>query len=176
MQRYSFSEATGFLVFIEKHFDMLVGHVLAELFTDRWPLINHEIITDEPIILRIDDCYIVINYFIPSDIELIIGSKEEIAQYDGNGIINTKNVFTDYYNEEFSDGIPKNLIEGCLIQNIELERFSKSFECNIQGDVRPDGGDYFSTIRFFLDSGTILCLCGSSSKDDGYCRIWCESH
>ena len=80
----------------------------------------------------------------------------------------------DYYDEELELGEEKHLIENCVITDIQIERFSYEFECDIQGNIRPEGGDYFSTIRLYLDSGKVLCFRGADSICDGYIEIWCE--
>ena len=69
----------------------------------------------------------------------------------------------------------KEEIENCKIIGVTVDRFSHAFECNpCTGEMRPEGGDYFSTIRLFLDSGTTLCFCGEDSISDGYMDMWCE--
>ena len=174
MWKFQFVEATPFIEFIEKNKSRIIGHILKELFTDYWPDKIRYMMSDQPFIIRIDDLFIMINYLIPSDIELIIGSKEEIAQVDKCDMLQIKNRLQDYYEEEFEDGVKKELIEGRIITGIDIERFSEEFECNCQGKTRPAGGDYFSTIRIRLDSGTTLCLCGDDAIVDGYMRFWCE--
>ena len=174
MRRIQFIEATPFIEFIEKNKSRIVGHILKELLTDYWPNKNRCMISDRSFIIRIDDFFVMIDYLIPSNIELIIGSKEEIAQVDECDMLQIKNALQDYYDEEFEDGVRKELIEGRIITGIDIERFSEEFECNCQGETRPAGGDYFSTIRICLDSGTTLCLCGDDAIIDGYIRFWCE--
>ena len=39
-----------------------------------------------------------------------------------------------------------------------------AFECDaITGEIRPEGGDYFSVIRLHLDSGTVLYFCSADT-------------
>ena len=125
--------------------------------------------------LELEEYCVVVNYLIQSDIELVVGKKEEIVNIqDVAHIVNIRNVIHDYYSEEFERGIKKNLIENCKIVDIQVDRFSEAFECNTNGDIRPAGGDYFSTIRITMDSGVILCLCGVDSITDGYVEVWYE--
>lgn len=174
MWKIQFIEATPFIEFIEKNKNKIVGHILKELYTDYWPRKSRRMMSDRSFILKIDDFFVMIKYLIPSDIELAIGSEKEIVQVDKCGMLQIKNELQDYYNEEFDDGVRKELIEGRIITGIDIERFSEEFECNSQGETRPTGGDYFSAIRIHLDSGTTLCLCGDDAIADGYIRFWCE--
>ena len=108
--------------------------------------------------------------------ELVIGTKEELVKdQEVADIVNIRGQVYDYYCEEFGRGIKKELIENCKIVDIQVNRFSEAFECNgATGEMRPDGGDYFSTIRICLDSGGSLCLCGVDSITDGYVEVWYE--
>ena len=100
--------------------------------------------------------------------------NEIIDDKEASQMLNIKDNLIDYYGEKLELGEEKQLIENCVVDDIKVERFSHEFECDIQGNTRPEGGDYFLTIRLFLDSGKILCFCGADSICDGYIEIWCE--
>ena len=176
MQEYRFKEAAPLVKFIESHETDIIGQPLKNLYIDYWPNRNRSGISDRPVVLELGNRYIVVYYLVPSDLRVLIGDRVEIEKNkDVANILNIKTVVRDYYNSEFGDGIPQDEIEGCLIENIEIKRFSEAFECDpITEEIRPDGGDYFSTIRIYLDSGTVLCLRGADSIMDGYIEIWCE--
>ena len=132
--------------------------------------------SDESIVIEMDNCWIELQYYFTSDLTFTIGIQEEIEQCPAAmRTIEIRDNFVDYYCEEFGAGVKKELIEGSKIKSIEIERFSESFECNpCSGEMRPDRGDYFSTIRIHLDSARTLCLRGADSIFDGYIEIWCE--
>ena len=176
MNTYSFTEATPLLKFIDENKRYIIGSTLKYLHTEYWPEHGQRSLSDIPVVLEMADYCIVVNYLIYSDIELIIGKKEEIVtDQDVAYIVNIRNEIHDYYSEEFGCGIKKEQVENCKIVDIQVDRFSEAFECNgATGEMRPDGGDYFSTIRICLDSGVILCLCGVDSITDGYVEIWYE--
>lgn len=176
MHSYNFIEAKPLLDFIEKNKDKIIGHTLKKLHTEYWPDCGRVSLSDNDVVLELDDYCIVINYLIISDIQITVGSKEDVSQNQETAkIINYRNVIQDYYAAEFERGVKKELIEERRIEKIEIERFSESFECNAStGKTRPDGGDYFSDIRLYLDSGLMLCLCAADSTMDGYIELWCE--
>ncbi len=176
MKSYSFDEARPLKEFIEANKDKIVGHILSRLHVEYWPEYNRCHISDMPVVLELENYCIVVYYLIPSDIEIIVGMKDEVSQNkDVAYVFDTGKEVVDYYSEEFKTGINKELIENCTIKEIEIQCFSKAFECNpCTGEMRPEGGDYFSTIRLHLDSGVILCFCGAESILDGYIEVWCE--
>ena len=175
MNTYSFTEAAPLLQFIEENEKCIIGSTLKYLHTEYWPEHGRRSLSDIPVVLELADYCIIVNYLIYSDIELIIGKKEELVKdQDVEYLVNIRDRRYDYYSEEFERGIKKELIEDCKIVDIQVDRFSKAFECNTNGDMRPDGGDYFSTIRIYLDSGVVLCLCGVDSITDGYVEVWYE--
>lgn len=175
MRTYHFTEAEHLTTFIKENKEKILGCCLHQLYTDYWPCHQRTSISDIPVVIVLSDYYLIIKYLIPSDIEITIGTKDEIVKDDEIAhVISLKNDMVDYYCEEFGDGIKKELIENCKIEDIQVERFSDAFECNTNGDMRPKDGDYFSTIRVFLDSGKVLCFCGADSVLDGYIEIWCE--
>ena len=175
MKAYHFTEAENLITFIEENKEKIIGRCLRQLFVEWWPCYQQENISDIPVVIGLSDCYLIIDYVIPSDMVITVGSKDEIFKDDRAAhVIGIKNCLVDYYCEEFGDGIEKELIENCKIVDIQVERFSDAFEYNIHGDMRPQGGDYFPTIRVFLDSGKVLCFCGASAILDGYIEIWCE--
>ena len=175
MRTYRFTEAEHLIAFIKENKEKIIGCCLHQLYTDYWPCCQRTSISDIPVVIAISDYYLIIEYLIPSDIEITVGTKDEIVKNNEIvDVMSNKSEMVDYYNEEFGDGIKKELIENCKIEDISVERFSNAFECNIDGDMRPQGGDYFSTIRVFLDSGKVLCLRGAEALLDGYIEIWCE--
>ena len=173
MIKSTFTEAESLLGFLEKHKSKIVGHKLKHLFANYWPEKGRYSLSDEPFIIELDDCFIMIQYLIPSDITFFIGSEEEIRPID-EGILDIKERLVDYYVEEFERGEKKEDIEDNVILDVSVERFSHAFEYNIHGDMRPEGGDYFSTIRLHLESGKSLCFVGDEALADGYIRYWCE--
>ena len=176
MREYDFIEAAPLIAFLNKYQDKIIGNHIKNFYVHFWPNYGRYSLSDRPVVLELDDCFVVINYFIPSDISIIVGAKDEVSQNkDVADMINIKNMLVDYYDTEFSRGVQKEKIENCKITKIDIERFSNAFECNpVTEEIRPEGGDYFSTIRMHLDSGVALCFCGADSITDGYIEVWCE--
>lgn len=178
MKEYSFDEATPLIDFIQKNRDRIIGKTLNNLYINYWPEYTRYVISDEPVILSIDDYCIVLDYILISDFKISIGKKEEVMEHeDWAFVVDCRNHYHDYFCEEFQRGfergVEREYIEGCKITDIKVDRFSEAFEYTLQGDMRPDGGDYFSTISLYLDSGVILSFCGEAAMMDGYIRVWC---
>ncbi len=172
---YSFTEAAPLLEFIDKNKKSIVGCTLKQFHTEFWPWYDYENLSDRPVILELENLCVAIDYRVTSSISLLVGQREDVEREEQvASIIDLRNRVVDYYNEEFGEGVEKEKIEGCKIVDIQIDRFSTAFECNTNGDVRPNGGDYFSTIRISLDSGVRLCLRGAAAIIDGYVEIWCE--
>ena len=175
MKSFSFIEATPLIKFIEENKKHIIGHTLKKFHTQYWPEHDTYHISDIPVVLELDDYCIVVHYLVTSDIELVIGQKEDLIKDPYvEHVVNLRHELPDYYHDFLNQGIPKELIENCKILDIHVERFSDAFEYNIAGDERPNGGDYFSTIRLCLDSDLKLCFYGEDAICDGYIRIWCE--
>ena len=176
MKEYNFTEATPLIDFLDSHRDSIIGSCLKNFYVHYWPNYGSYIMSDEPVVLQLDDRFVVVYYFLPSDIEIIVGTREEIEQHrDAASMLQMKDRLVDYYDQEFGRGAKKDEIENCRITEIRIDHFSHAFECNpCTGEMRPEGGDYFSTIRLCLDSGTTLCFCGADSISDGYIEVWCE--
>ena len=176
MKTYSFTEATPLINFIAENKKHIIGSTLKYFGAEHWLFHNREMISEWPVVLSINNYCIAVNYLVPSDMELITGTEEELTQIkELKWVVESRNEIIDYFGEEFGDGIKKELIEGCTIKDIQIERFSEAFECNgPTGEMRPEGGDYFSTIRMHLNSGIVLCLCGAPALWDGYIEYWCE--
>ena len=176
MKEYSFTEATPLIEIFDKYQNKIIGNQIKNFYIDYWPDYGRYSLSDRPVVLELDDCFVVISYLITSDIGIIVGTEDEVSQNkDVADMINIKNVLVDYYGEEFSRGVKKETIENCKITKIDVERFSYAFECNaVTEEIRPEGGDYFSTIRLYLESGATLCFCGTDSITDGYVEVWCE--
>ena len=175
MKKFHFTEAKPLMTFLEMHKEKIIGHPLHKLDIEYWPGQNRSVLTDRPLVLQLDEYCLAIRYFITSDMEILVGTKEELEEDDDAAFtIHTRNEVNDYYDEEFGDGEKREWIENCKITEITVDRFSEAFEYNTNGDVRPAGGEYFSAIRFRLDSGKTLCFCGVDSITDGYVQVWCE--
>ena len=194
-----FDEATPLIDFIEQHRSQIVGHQLKELLTHFWPMKNRCVISDELVIVKIDDYCLAIDYVVRSDISIMVYTEEEYENRIGqiskpqiwhmhfdnyeeeldyrvrsSFIPEIKTICVDYYDEEFGDGEEKDLIEGRIITDVTVERFSDSIYIDVGRHERPAGGDYFSTIRLILDSGKTLCFSGEDGSADGWIDIWCE--
>ena len=176
MKEYCFTEATPLIEFLDRNQSKIIGRRLKNFYIEVWPEYGRRVLSDRPVVLELEDCFIVINYLIPSDISMLVGTRNEVAQdKDVDEMIHIKDGFSDYYNQKFCHGVKKEEIENCRITKVEVQKFSCAFECNpITEEIRPEGGDYFSTIRLYLDSGSILCFCGADSMTDGYIEVWCK--
>lgn len=173
MKKYHFTEAEPLIKFIDDNRNVIIGSTLKYLHTLYWPFRGRISYSEKPVILEFDDFCVVIKYFVYSDIEIMVGTKEELI-VDNDLLFNVSDVFVDYYGEEFENGVEKELLENRKITDIKIDRFSEEFEFNIHGDTRPAGGDYFDTIRICMDSGLSLCICGAEAIMDEYVGVWCE--
>ena len=176
MKEFNFTEATPLLIFFEAFKDKIIGKRLKNLFTMFWPEYNRSVTSCESVILEINSYFAVIDYTIPSKLKIVVGTKEEISQDRFVAeMLHIKDDPVNYYGSAHGSEVKQEKIENCKITKIGVERFSHSFECNpCTGEGRPEGGDYFATIRLYLDSGTVLCICGASSICDGGTEVWCE--
>ena len=169
MKSFYFEEATPLIDFFEQHKNNIIGHTLEELITDNWPVKAQRVLSDTPVILKLDNCTLVVTYYFPSSMTIRVCTEEELEN-DMN-IVGLLHCGPHHFDRR---EIRKQKIQGRKIADITVERFSDAFECDPHGDVRPAGGDYFSTIRLFLHKGKTLCLRGVDSIIDGYSEMWCE--
>lgn len=173
MKAFHFTETQPLLHFIESHASEIIGHTIKSLYINYWPGMDRRRMSDEPVVLEMDNRCILFEYLIYSDLTITTGSKDAIRQQDRvDAVMRFREEIINYF--EYDDSVKKEDIEGRTVINITIDRFSHAFEYNIQGDERPEGGDYFSTIRLYLDNGVILCFCGAAAIDDGYVFVWCE--
>lgn len=177
MNVYSFTEAQPLMDFIASHYNEIVGHTIEKLYIDYWPglgLFKHSM-SDEPVVLEMDNGCIWLTYLDFSDLTINTGSKEELQQDElVEYVMRLRDEIINYF-EYDDDSVKKEDIEGRTVTDISVDRFSSAFEYNIQGDMRPEGGDYFLTIRLHLDNGMRLCFCGSDAGSDGYICSWVET-
>lgn len=173
LKTFRFKEARPLLDFIDSYSKEIVGHTIRTLYINFWPDLDHPIMSDEPVILEMDNRYILLEYLIYSDLTITIGNRDELRQNDRvDAVMSIRDNIINYF--EFCDSVKKEDVEGQTVIKVTVDRFSHAFEYNIQGDERPEGGDYFSTIKLYLDNGMILCFCGADAEADGYICSWCE--
>lgn len=176
MKEYDFSTAESLIGFIQKNREKIVGHTLKHLYSDCWFYkgVVH-IMTDLPVVIELDDRWINLYYMLLSHVIITCGKKDEILRKDEAAhVVKIRDEAHDFFGREFGDGIDRKYIEDRKIVDVIVERFSHSFELDVQGNERPDGGDYFSNIRVLLDSGLTICFCGGDGIVDGYLFIRCE--
>ena len=113
---------------------------------------------------------------------VFIGTMEEIYLLDlgyGGYPCLAKELIKDreipgYFFEE-KGGENKDDFENHIIKQITVDRFSHAFEINgATGEMKPDDGDYFSTIRIFLDNERVIGFQGCDAISDGYVYYWTE--
>ena len=176
MNVYSFTEAQPLMDFIASHYNEIVGHTIKKLYINFWPGLGlfKYIMSDEPVVLEMDNGCIRLTYLVFSDLTITTGSKEELQQDEEvERVMRVRDSVTNYFT--FDDSVKKEDIEGRTVTDISVDRFSCAFEYNIQDDMRPEGGDYFLTIRLYLDNGMRLCFCGADAEADGYIFSWVET-
>ena len=174
MKTINFTEAKPLISFFEENKERIIGNTLKHLYTDYWISYENKSMSDLPIILELERFYVVIEYYLTSDLDISIGSIDEVYNNEETeSVINRRNEILNYFT--FHDSVKREDVEGRKIVNITIEQFSHSFESSINGDIRPDGGDYFSTIKVHLDNRLNLCFCGADADCDGYVISWCET-
>ena len=172
VETFRFQECKPFREFININRSEIVDHRIEHFYINYWPKTNGKVMSDEPVVLELDDRCILLRYLLLSDLTIHVGPKEKIRLRDRvNDVICLRDECPDFF--DYYDQVKREDIEGRTIIDIDVEQFSNAFECNIQGDERPEGGDYFSTIKLFLDSGIVLCFCGADAEADGYIYVWC---
>ncbi len=172
MKKFEFTEATPLIQFIEKHREKIIGQRIRGVYCNMY--FNPEMLdlsTDEPIAFLLDDYDIIIKYLFLSNMTVYVAEsgsvkKDASLNFLYKDVPGSQNV-RHYLNEETFP------YAGCKIQDITVMPFSKAFEINPStGEMRPDGGDYFSRITIHLDNGERLFLCAAPSICDGYLDVW----
>ena len=158
--------------------DKIIGQTLNNVYTSLGDcyIPYMDTILDEPIIFCIGERfapkYIVVDYYIPSNMKIRIASREEICQEDLEWLITLKLKHDE--DEDRDDRTPlRKDIKNHKIVDVRVEKFSSAFSVNCSDDtMRMDGGDYFSTVSIVLDNGVEICFCGADAEADGYAYVW----
>ena len=156
--------------YIDENKDRLIGKKIEGYYNYMGHFNN---MIDGPILLAFDEFCIELHYYIPSNAVINVISREKFERdhamdfmFDG-----TEPGFEFHYiaDELFP-------LKGIAIKDIMIDRFSEEFEIDgPSGDTRPEGGDYFSTIRLLMENGQIWCFCGEDAINDGYLDTWIET-
>ena len=180
MKAYAFYTATELTTFIDEHRDKIIGQTLNNVYTSlgNCYIPYRDTLLDEPIIFCIGEGfapkYIVVDYYIPSNMKIRIASREEICQEDLEWIITLKLKHDE--DEDRGDRTPlRKDIKNHKITDIRVKKFSSAFEIDpVYDTMRIDGGDYFSTVSLTLDNGLEICVCGADALSDGYALLWAK--
>ncbi len=71
--------------------------------------------------------------------------------------------------------VPNSPYEGLYLSDITLERFSHAHEIDPCTDaIRPDGGDYFSTLTLHFSGDKAISIRGEEAFMDGYMNVVLE--
>jgi GH35 family endo-1,4-beta-xylanase len=71
VKSYYFNEANPLIEFIEKHADKIIGHTLVNFYSEFFPMDTYPTSSDKSVVLKIDDYYVVLNYFFEEPILLV---------------------------------------------------------------------------------------------------------
>ena len=178
MVNYRFYNATELINFLESNKSRYEGKVLKEVYTDfgNCYIPFRRQLTDNPVILQIDDLYVAVNCYVPSDLNIIAGKFDDVYDYsDERWVLDNSLDCDDEPVHEFMDRPPASDIKNHKIVSVDVKRFSDEFDIDYaRGVCRPNGGDYFSTISITLDNGVKICICGADAMCDGYIELWAE--
>lgn len=159
IKEYKFDNRTDICNFIESIKDIVIGKNIKTAYsiygmwgdTGEWP-----------VVMVFDDFAVGISYEIVNKALIEIVPEELLSDYVDS--------FDGMLQE--AEGFP---FKGKSVERISVNGFSKSYETNgATGARAPEGGDYFSTIRFHMENGIDLCLCGASAICDGWMDVWIE--
>ena len=173
---YTFTEATPLVQWLEEHRDWFVGHRLERI--NMSPSISNGVLRLEyPLFLVLDDHCICVDYMVVSELQLLTADRNDFLVGEECDAYGKREVFFQSRLPEQDDlrllWDPRFPAMGQRIMDVRVERFSEGFE-DWEGDIKPDG-DYFSTLRFLLEDGTILCIRGEMPIDDRWMDVWLEN-
>lgn len=173
MKEYSFDTLAPLLAFIEDNKKYFLNATLKNVYTDlgdsNVPFHSHS--TDESIMFLMDDIYLIVDYYIPSDITIKIAILDEVKK--DKRLSHLLTCDADDEPTGFMDRPQKSDLQNHKIVSFGVEQFSNSFIINpVDDSERPDGGDYFGTVFVELDNGVQICICGADAYSDGYMKVW----
>ncbi len=176
MECYRFYEAASLLSFIEENRKAFIGHVLIYSSVYFWHAGFDGEFIDEPLILESDNGFADIDFRYPSEMTLIVGTKDEfLRDRKYEKILRNRKPISAYIGTKSYGGPATDCAEDYTLVDIGIERFSNAFECDpSSGAIRPAGGDYFSKIILTFRNGRKLYIQGSDASNDGYAEIWID--
>jgi len=128
----------------------------------------------EPIVLVIGNLCVCLDYLFLSSITIHTFSKETFKSDISLNFLYkdtccSRNLrFAIMLDEEFP-------LYDFRIEDISVDKFSHKFEINSStGETRPEGGDYFSVIKFHMENEKKLCICAADAICDGWVDAWIE--
>lgn len=165
MQHVRFTEAEPLLRFLESNRDKIVGNTIRKFYSTTY----FGDLTAAPVAFSLDGFDIVFEYFYYSDLHLHIAASGAVDNDHTLAFVYEGKTYRPSYHvcEEDFPYLDRQ------ITDIEIARFSHAFEINpCTEEMRPEGGDYFSTITVHLDNGEHFYISGMSAAYDGYMSLW----
>ena len=146
---YEFDTAAPLIEYLQEAKTLLAGKQLTALYNAEW-----RGTTEGPVVLCFGEVCLVICSMRISTADI---AMMDTTQFQKDPVLNSLPCAVDspYLHQVLSD--------------ISVSRFSEAHEIDPETDeMRPAGGDYFSTVSFTFRSGSELSVCGCSVADDGY--------
>ena len=167
LKTYSFIEASPFLAFLDQNKEKILGERIVKYYS----CVPFDGLSESPLVFELENFSIIVQYFFLSNLTITLA--------DVNTVRNDLSLNFMYREEPWSKNCEDWVHEenapflGKKIADIEVERFSESFEINPStGESRPRGGDYFSVITVILDDGDYFKICAAPTICDGYIECW----
>lgn len=171
IQSYNFDSRKEFVGFIKMYQHRIIGKGITCIYC-AYKYISK--LNDCPMIIAFPDLMIAVEYMYESDIVLHVLPPDFFDKY------RNQDVSTDLFDAELYLSYKDKEVENfdycnVPIKSISVEPFSGAhYRDSMSDELRPEGGDYFLTIRLHLANGKALCICGEDSINDGYMDVWVE--
>ena len=169
-----FREASALIRFITNNTELFRGEKINGIYTPGPICVcgrdSNEMVfeTAEEILIEFDTIVMMIEYYFLSDMTIHIMSRDEF--HKGEAL----EIHILGHSEPLINRIPHELEKNDYLKSIDktieevvIERFSHEFEYNCEGDIRPEGGDYFATV-IFTTSDKGLLICAQDAIYDGW--------
>ena len=168
---YCFDTRNELVEFLKMHKKEIVGQKIKCIYSAYGYI---ETLDDWPIILSFSEYMVAVEYMYLSDIVLHILPVDFFHRFK-NAPQQTEFFDSDFY-LSYEDDVAKNFTSNnTAVENISVKAFSYGhYRDSVSDEFRPEGGDYFSTIKLHLQNGMRLCICGKDSVHDGYMDVWEE--